>query len=106
MSYPYLMSAPLNAEWLAWIVRTPQKFAFMIKKWQREECDGKNISTNPAKGGTDGKQERGVQEEATNMMGDLEKLRKNKKEREKARACIFLYSLCTLGNQFFINPSV
>lgn len=73
----------------------------MIKKWQREECDGKNISTNPAKGGTDGKQERGVQEEATNMMGDLEKLRKNKREREKGRACIFLFSLCTLGNQFF-----
>ena len=78
----------------------------MIKKWQREECDGKNISTNPAKGGTDGKQERGVQEEATNMMGDLEKLRKNKRERERKVELVFSFFLCVPQETNFLSIQV
>ena len=53
------MSAPLNAEWLAWTVRHLKS----LPSWSRNgkgESDGTNISTNLVKRGTTGKEGGGV----------------------------------------------
>ena len=71
-----------------------------------EESDGTNISINPVKRGTVGKER--INEERANMKRDLEKFRKNKREKkERERTCNFTENLhLYLGKLIFINQSV
>ena len=46
---PHLMSATLNVEWLAWIVKTPSKVFLDDQEVARQEADETSIPLNPTK---------------------------------------------------------
>ena len=49
MRSPYLMLAILNAEWLAWLVKTPSKIYLHDQEMVGEGTDGTSIPLNPVK---------------------------------------------------------
>ena len=72
----------------------------------KEESDGTNISINLVKRGIVGKER--INEERANMKRDLEKFRKNKREKKvRERTCNFTKKLhLYLRELIFINQSV